>query len=217
MRRGPQPIIPPTYSRSSPSEKLLAWLVNYWGKPTITLRDIYSYGPNCARDPADRASLIETLTEYGWLVPAEAWRRDMRKCGLSESRVTDRPRRSRKPWRASRDCATAQDNEGHHQTPGEMRPDGLIPHDLIIAWGDRATGRSGDRPLDRSTHRTCTRIDLISQESKSRTIYVIYPPPQVGQGAETLLQPTPRIGNLPEKNGLGRLIPGAFALIRKFA
>ena len=79
VRRGPQPIIPPTYSRSSPSEKLLAWLVNYWGKPTITLRDIYSYGPNCARDPADRASLIETLTEYGWLEPAEAWRRDMRK------------------------------------------------------------------------------------------------------------------------------------------
>ena len=54
VRRGPQPIIPPTYSKSSPSEKLLAWLVNYWGKPTITLRDIYSYGPNCARDPADR-------------------------------------------------------------------------------------------------------------------------------------------------------------------
>jgi hypothetical protein len=79
VRRGPQPIIPPTHSKSTPSEKLLAWIINYWSRPTITLRDIYSYGPNCARDPADRASLIETLTEYGWLVPTEAWRRDMRK------------------------------------------------------------------------------------------------------------------------------------------
>ena len=138
---------------------------------------------------------------------------------MSESRVTDRPRRSRKPWRASGDCATAQDNEGHHQTPGEMRPDGLIPHDLIIAWGDRATGRSGDRPLDRSTHRTCTRIDFISQELKSRILFTaeFIHHFEVGQGAETLLQPAPRIGDPPQKHGFGRLIPGPVALIRELA
>ena len=79
VRRGPQPIIPLAHRKSAPSEKLLEWLVNYWPKPTVTLRDIYSYGPNCARDPMDRANLIGTLTEYGWLVPVQAWRRDMKK------------------------------------------------------------------------------------------------------------------------------------------
>jgi hypothetical protein len=79
VRKGPQPIIPLSHRKSSPSEKLLEWLVNHWGRPTITLRDIYSYGPNCARDPMSRASLTETLAQYGWLVPTKAWRRDMKK------------------------------------------------------------------------------------------------------------------------------------------
>ena len=79
VRRGPQPIIPLIHLKSSPSEKLLAWLVNYWARPTITLRDIRAYGPNCIRDPADIVSLTKTLTEYGWLVPVQAWRRDMKK------------------------------------------------------------------------------------------------------------------------------------------
>ena len=79
VRKGPQFLIPPTHRKSSPSEKLLEWLVNHWRQPTITLRDIYSYGPNCARDPTDRINLIRTLAEYGWLVPVRAWRRDMKK------------------------------------------------------------------------------------------------------------------------------------------
>ena len=79
VRRGPQPIIPPAHSKSSPSEKLLAWIVNYWPRPTITLRDIRAFGPNCIRDPADILSLTKTLTEYGWLTPTKAWRRDMTK------------------------------------------------------------------------------------------------------------------------------------------
>jgi hypothetical protein len=79
VRRGPQPIIPLAHRKSSPSEKLLAWLVNYWPKPTITLRDISAFGPRSVRDPADIVSLTKTLTEYGWLVPVRAWRRDMKK------------------------------------------------------------------------------------------------------------------------------------------
>jgi hypothetical protein len=79
VRRGPQPIIPPAHSKSSPSEKLLAWIVNYWPRPTITLRDIRAFGPNCVRDPADILNLTKTLTEYGWLTPTKAWRRDMTK------------------------------------------------------------------------------------------------------------------------------------------
>jgi len=79
VRRGPQPIIPLAHPGASPSEKLLVWLVNYWPKPTITLRDIYSYAPNSVRDPADIINLTKTLTEFGWLVPTTAWRRDMKK------------------------------------------------------------------------------------------------------------------------------------------
>src|SRR5262245_25384056 len=32
VRKGPQPIIPPAHSKSSPSEKLLSWIVNFWPK-----------------------------------------------------------------------------------------------------------------------------------------------------------------------------------------
>ena len=79
VRIGPRPIIPPAHFRSPPSEKLLSWLINYWPKPVITLRDIQAYGPNCVRDPMSTISLTKTVAEYGWLIPVKAWRRDMKK------------------------------------------------------------------------------------------------------------------------------------------
>jgi hypothetical protein len=79
VRKGPQPLIPPAHSGSPPSEKLLAWLVNFWGRPTITLRDISAYGPNCARNPTDVMNLTKTLVQFGWLEPIAAWRRDQKK------------------------------------------------------------------------------------------------------------------------------------------
>jgi hypothetical protein len=79
IRRGPQPIIPPAHRKASPNEQLLTWMVNHWSKPTVTLRDISAYGPNCVRDPADIMSLTKTLVQYGWLIPVRAWRRDMKK------------------------------------------------------------------------------------------------------------------------------------------
>jgi hypothetical protein len=79
VRRGPQPIIPLIHLKSSPSEKLLAWLVNYWPGATVTLRDIRAYGPHSVRDPQDVMNLTQTLTEFGWLVPVPARRRDMKK------------------------------------------------------------------------------------------------------------------------------------------
>ena len=97
VRRGPQPIIPQAHPKSHPSEKLLAWIVNYWPKPTITLRDIYSYAPNSVRDPADIINLTKTLTEFGWLIPTTAWRRDMKKW-----RIIREP--------SSHDCATAREH-----------------------------------------------------------------------------------------------------------
>ena len=79
VRRGPQPIIPLAHRKASPKEQLLSWMVNHWGKPTVTARDISAYGPNCARDPANIMSLTKTLVQYGWLIPVRAWRRDMKK------------------------------------------------------------------------------------------------------------------------------------------
>jgi hypothetical protein len=79
VRRGPQFLVPPPHRQFAPTEILVAWLINHWTRPTITLRDIYSYGPNCARDPTNRINLIGALTEYGWLTPVRAWRRDQKK------------------------------------------------------------------------------------------------------------------------------------------
>jgi hypothetical protein len=76
VRRGPQPIIPPAHYKSSPSEKLLAWIINFWPQPVISLRDIQIYGPNCIRDAHGAMSVAKTLTEYGWLAPIKAHRRD---------------------------------------------------------------------------------------------------------------------------------------------
>lgn len=79
VRRGPQPLIPLAHSKASPSERLLSWLINFWPKPSITLRDVRAYGPPCARDPMDAVRLTQVLTEFGWLKPAKAHRRDMQK------------------------------------------------------------------------------------------------------------------------------------------
>jgi hypothetical protein len=79
VRKGPQPIIPPTHRKSSPSEKLLDWIINRWPEPTVTARDISVYGPNCARDPTSRTNLTGILVQYGWLTPIQAHRYDMKK------------------------------------------------------------------------------------------------------------------------------------------
>jgi hypothetical protein len=76
VRRGPQPIIPLAHFKSSPSEKLLSWVINFWPKPVISLRDIRVYGPNCIRDRTEAMNLTKTLSECGWLEPLKAHRRD---------------------------------------------------------------------------------------------------------------------------------------------
>lgn len=84
VRRGPQPVIPQpivplAHRRSSPTEKLLSWMINFWPKSIITLRDITAYAPRSVRDPKDALHLTGVLTEYGWLEPIAARRRDQKK------------------------------------------------------------------------------------------------------------------------------------------
>jgi hypothetical protein len=77
--RGPllQPIVPPAGPQSSPTEKLLDWLVNHWPGPTVSARDIYRHGPYfIQQNPKSATILAEVLVENGWLTPLKSWRRD---------------------------------------------------------------------------------------------------------------------------------------------
>jgi hypothetical protein len=69
------------------SEKLLDWLVNYWAKPTITAREIYTWGPHSIRDKKTTLSLAQILVEPGWLVP------------MHPHLLTGRRRRDKREWK----------------------------------------------------------------------------------------------------------------------
>ena len=56
---------------SRDTEKLLDWLVNHWAKPTVTAREIYTYGPRSLRDKRTALSLAQILVERGWLTPVD--------------------------------------------------------------------------------------------------------------------------------------------------
>jgi len=72
---------------SPPTETLLDWLVNYWAKPTITAREIYTWGPHALRDKKTALNLAQSLVERGWLVP------------LHPHLVTGRRRRDKREWK----------------------------------------------------------------------------------------------------------------------
>jgi hypothetical protein len=79
IRMGPAATtIPPAGPKAHPTEKFLAWLLNYWTKPTISLRQICRHGPTATRDWERAMDLAETLVERGWFVRRETHRRDMR-------------------------------------------------------------------------------------------------------------------------------------------
>ena len=61
--------------KSSQLEKLLTWLTRHWTKNTITLREIYDFGPR-PRDRKRAIELTEILAKNGWIVPRKTWRRD---------------------------------------------------------------------------------------------------------------------------------------------
>jgi hypothetical protein len=79
VRKGPQALLPLTHRNSAPSEILLSWIINFWPKNVITLRDITAYAPRSVRDPKDALHLTGVLTQFGWLAPVQAWRRDQKK------------------------------------------------------------------------------------------------------------------------------------------
>src|SRR5262249_33974668 len=58
-----------------PAQKLLDWLQR-WPKPTVSARDIYTFGPSAIRDRENAIGLVEILVKHGWLIPLQTRRRD---------------------------------------------------------------------------------------------------------------------------------------------
>jgi hypothetical protein len=48
------------------AQMLLVWLQDTWGKPTVTARDIYTYGPGAIRDRETTLELARILVSHGW-------------------------------------------------------------------------------------------------------------------------------------------------------
>ena len=67
-----------------PAQKLLDWLQHDWTKPTITARDIYTYGPSSIRDRESAIDLAEILVEHGWLTPIKTRRRNMKEWQITK-------------------------------------------------------------------------------------------------------------------------------------
>jgi hypothetical protein len=74
--RGPmlRPVIPPVDIKSPPIERLIAWLVLRWPKPTVYSRDILQYGPNPLRNRKSARASAELLVKHGWLTPLKTRR-----------------------------------------------------------------------------------------------------------------------------------------------
>jgi hypothetical protein len=60
------------------AQALLVWLQTR-GKPTITAREIYTYGPGAIRDLVTTRELANILVAHGWLREVKTHRRDQLK------------------------------------------------------------------------------------------------------------------------------------------
>jgi len=69
---------PPTKAVINHPQMLLDWLIRFWTRPSITLRDIHRSGPHSLRNKETILNLAQGLVERGWLIPQETWRRDKR-------------------------------------------------------------------------------------------------------------------------------------------
>ena len=66
------------------AQKLLDWLLREWAKPTVSARDIYTYGPSAIRNRETTLSLAKILVDHGWLKPHKTRRHDAREWQISQ-------------------------------------------------------------------------------------------------------------------------------------
>jgi hypothetical protein len=67
----------PARTQEPPAQRLMTWLPR-WPKATISVRDVRLFGPNSLRDPEIASDAVEILAGFGWLIPVETRRRDMK-------------------------------------------------------------------------------------------------------------------------------------------
>jgi hypothetical protein len=86
-----QPEVPQVDIKSPPIERLIAWLVLRWPKPTVYSRDILLYGPNSLRNRKAARAAAEILVKNGWLTPLKTRRYTDREWRIERgpSRPTD--------------------------------------------------------------------------------------------------------------------------------
>lgn len=53
------------------AQEVLDWLLNKWGKPEVSLPDIYQKGPNAIRDKLSASKVVKILEDHGWLEPID--------------------------------------------------------------------------------------------------------------------------------------------------
>jgi hypothetical protein len=58
------------------AQRLLDWLQNRWGEPTISTRNICQFGPHLIRDRKSALANARILVEHGWLSPIRTHRSD---------------------------------------------------------------------------------------------------------------------------------------------
>jgi hypothetical protein len=76
-QKGPSPA-PTEPAREDQTTMLLEWLVRFWTRPSITLRDFHRSAPHSLRDKETILDLTQNLAKRGWLIPQETRRRDKR-------------------------------------------------------------------------------------------------------------------------------------------
>ena len=75
----PAPSEPTPQTTPLPALKLLNWLQRGWGKPTISAKNLYQYGPSAIRDKKSARDAAEALERRGWLAPIKKHRYDGKK------------------------------------------------------------------------------------------------------------------------------------------
>jgi hypothetical protein len=73
------------------AQKLLDWLLDEWAKPTVSARDIYTYGPSAIRDRETTLRLAKILVDHGWLKPHKTRRHDAREWEINGRKPDEHP------------------------------------------------------------------------------------------------------------------------------
>jgi hypothetical protein len=70
-----RPVVPAVDQTAPLPARLLHWAVNVWPGQTLTVRDVYRYGPHPIRNRESALNQTRLLVEAGWLEPIKKPRR----------------------------------------------------------------------------------------------------------------------------------------------